>query len=142
MLIAFFAAKSRTTSQFKHQQNTNWSSISKQPRRSVSTCLCIFSSLLTRLSNETAQLHYPARRRGSVAARRARATGRDAGDRLPACRFAGGDRRFHGCVPPRLEGNGLRRGPERNHRISLGKRLLRPATKPDERIDRSGGQRD
>ena len=36
-----------------------------------------------------------------MAIRYARATGRDAGYRLHARRFAGGDRKFYGCVPPR-----------------------------------------
>ena len=80
------------------------------------------------------------RRRGGVAARGARAAG-DAGGRISASTVAGqaiaqSDR----GVPPRPERSRLRRGPQRRHRISLGRRSLDrlPALAAD--LIRAGGR--
>ena len=76
----------------------------------------------------TARVHHAARRRGGgVAARGARAAGGDAGDRIsPRCIVRGG-RVVAGGTPPGLEGNRLRRRPQRRHRISPCEQRLQSA---------------
>src|SRR5215813_9442707 len=75
-------------------------------------------------NNETTRVHVAARRRGRLAARGARAAAGDACDWIPQQRIAGWVCAFRHRVPPRPKGSGLRRGPERHDRVSLGRRTV------------------
>src|SRR6266852_3114445 len=77
-----------------------------------------------RWPNEAARIHHASRRRGgrafdALAARGACAAASDAGDRVTLRGVGGAMGGLHGRLPPRLERNGIRRGPQRRHRISL-----------------------
>ena len=77
------------------------------------------------LPRQTARVHHAARRRGGLAARGARATAEDAGDRLSRQQIVGWHDKPSCFIPPRPQRGRICRGRERHDHLPLGGRPSR-----------------